>query len=75
MSRAIVLDAGPLGLITNPRATPSAMACREWVVRHLSDGDVFLVPEIADYEIRRELIRAGKTAGIARLDAFNSRNA
>jgi len=72
MSRAIVLDAGPLGLITNPRATPSAMACREWVVRRLSDGDVFLVPEIADYEIRRELIRAGKTAGLARLDAFNS---
>jgi len=67
-----VLDAGPLGLITNPRATPSAMACREWVVRRLSDGNVFLVSEISDYEIRRELIRAGKSAGLARLDAFNS---
>jgi hypothetical protein len=29
-----------------------------------------LVPEIADYEIRRELLRAGKDKGVARLDAL-----
>ena len=29
-----------------------------------------MVPEIADYEVRRELIRARRAAGIARLDAF-----
>ena len=29
-----------------------------------------MVPEIANYEVRRELIRARRTAGIARLDAF-----
>ena len=28
------------------------------------------MPEIADYEIRRELIRAKKTSGLARLDAL-----
>ena len=30
------------------------------------------MPEIADYEVRRELLRAGKTAGIDRLNAFIS---
>jgi predicted nucleic acid-binding protein len=33
-------------------------------------GVVVIVPEIADYEIRRELIRAGKTAGVDRLNGF-----
>jgi predicted nucleic acid-binding protein len=31
-----------------------------------------VVPSIADYEVRRELERAGKALGIARLDAFNA---
>ncbi len=31
-----------------------------------------MVPEIADYEIRRELIRAGKLAGIRKLDALKT---
>ena len=29
-----------------------------------------MVPEIADYEVRRELIRARRSVGIDRLDAF-----
>lgn len=33
-------------------------------------GADVLVPEIADYEVRRELIRARRNAGLARLDAF-----
>jgi predicted nucleic acid-binding protein len=72
MSRVIILDAGPLGLITNPKATPTAIACREWMIQRLAAGDGIMVPEIADYEIRRELIRARKTSGLARLNSFNA---
>jgi predicted nucleic acid-binding protein len=32
-----------------------------------------IVPEIADYEVRRELLRAKKERGLARLDALTSR--
>ena len=32
-----------------------------------------MVPEIADYEVRRELIRARRSVGIDRLDAFINR--
>jgi hypothetical protein len=75
MSRLVVLDAGPLGLVTNPRATPAAIECREWLIKRIADGDQILVPEIADYEIRRELIRAKKKNGLARLNAFNAQTA
>lgn len=70
MSRTILLDSGPLGLVTNPSASPLAIACGHWVVDAIGRGSSVLVPEIADYEVRRELLRAQRTAGLARLDAF-----
>ncbi len=33
-------------------------------------GTRIAIPEIADYEVRRELLRAGKIAGVQRLDAL-----
>jgi hypothetical protein len=29
MSRIILLDAGPLGLLSQPRPTPTSLACRQ----------------------------------------------
>lgn len=66
--RLLFLDAGPLGLVSHPKARPDAVACRKWVVDLTAAGVRVFVPEIADYELRRELIRAGKTAGLNRLD-------
>jgi predicted nucleic acid-binding protein len=63
----IVLDAGPLGVLSNPSGHPEAMACQEWLER-LDIGTVVYVSEIADYEVRRELIREDKAGGLARLD-------
>ena len=67
--RLVVLDTGTLGLLTHPRAQPDALACRRWAQAHLGAGTRLIVPGIADYELRRELIRAGKTSGLLRLDA------
>jgi predicted nucleic acid-binding protein len=68
VSQAIVLDSGPLGLITNPKLSPESVACTQWLQAHITAGNRVIMPEIADYEIRRELLRANKTKGIARLD-------
>jgi predicted nucleic acid-binding protein len=68
----VFLDAGPLGLVTNPKKTPDTIAAAQWVIGMEAAGHRFLVPAIADYEVRRELVRAGKRRGIARLDAFNA---
>lgn len=70
MSRTILLDSGPLGLVTNPNAPEQAIACGQWLVRTVDGGSTVMVPEIADYEVRRELIRARRLAGIKRLDGL-----
>lgn len=73
MSRLILLDSGPLGLVTNPRDSEQSRLCNAWLSGVLTGGSEVLVPEIADYEVRRELIRAGRTKGLARLDGLAER--
>ncbi len=72
MSLTVFLDTGPLGLLTNTRPTPIAVACQQWAVDMMIAGHRFIVPAIADYEVRRELERAGKIRGLAALDAWNT---
>jgi predicted nucleic acid-binding protein len=66
-----VLDSGPLGLVTKPRGKPDGDASRARLDVLVAAGWAIAVPEIADYEVRRELIRARATAGLRRLDQFN----
>ncbi len=68
----ILLDAGPLGMITNPQASPANQECFQWLVSMIVRGIHVYVSEIADYEVRRELLRAGKKRGIARLDILKN---
>jgi hypothetical protein len=68
MSAVLVLDTGPLGLVTNPKLSGESLACYEWLEGLVAQERRILVPEIADYEIRRELLRAGKTRGVRRLE-------
>jgi predicted nucleic acid-binding protein len=68
VSRVIVLDTGPLGLVTNPKLSAESTACAQWLQTHIISGSRVMIPEIADYEVRRELLRAKKINGLARLD-------
>lgn len=70
MSRVVLLDAGPLGLVTNPRRSAASTACARWLQEHIAAGNRILIPEIADYEVRRELLRANRSKGLAQLDAL-----
>ena len=68
MAKIVVLDAGPLGLLCDPRPRPDAVACRRWATDLLAAGHRVIIPEITDYEIRRELLRAGRMNSVTALD-------
>jgi predicted nucleic acid-binding protein len=68
MSMVILLDAGPLGLITNPRASQETRECNQWLESLALMEIQVKIPEIADFEVRRELLRADKFKGIDRLN-------
>ena len=68
----VLLDASPLGRITNPIASNINKECYQWMESLILKGVQVFVPEIADYEIRRELLRANKKQGLARLDTLKN---
>ena len=73
MSRVVLLDSGPLGLLSDPKPSPRVLACGQWSRALLAAGSRLLIPEIVDYEVRRELLRAKKMKGLAALDALAMR--
>jgi predicted nucleic acid-binding protein len=72
MLRAVILDTHPLSLVCQRRGKADADACRQWLAECMRAGLRIYVPEVADYEVRRELIRARKTDAVARLDRFSA---
>jgi len=68
VSRVVFLDAGPIGLVTNPKLSPESTLCTRWLQALIISDTRVIIPEIADYEVRRELLRANKVRGMARLD-------
>jgi predicted nucleic acid-binding protein len=72
LSAVVLLDAGPLGLLANPNNSPQPTACRAWLASLRAAGRRVVVPEIADYEVRRELIRIQSHVALANLDAIGA---
>ena len=65
MARSIVLDTGPLGRITHPRPNKEIAA---WLWQVLVSGNIVIIPEISDYELRRNLLTEELGESIRRLD-------
>jgi predicted nucleic acid-binding protein len=70
VARIVLLDAGPLGLLCTPPGVHAADQCRAWLQALAAAGVDVLVPAVADYEVRRELIRAGAAAKLQALDGL-----
>jgi predicted nucleic acid-binding protein len=69
----ILLDSSPLGVISSPDQSAEVMAITQWSMDCLAAGHRIYIPEVIDYELRRELLRAGKTSGLAKLDGLKTR--
>ena len=69
MTEVFLLDAGVLGQASHPRRNPEFA---QWFDRLLATETAVIIPEIADYEVRRELLRAERDVGIRRLDQLKA---
>ncbi|GAA6620514.1 type II toxin-antitoxin system VapC family toxin [Scytonema sp. NUACC26] len=68
MKKAVLLDSHPLSEVTHPKGDPRV---KPWLHSLQESGVVIRVPEIVDYELRRELIRGKKQKSIERLDKLS----
>ena len=64
-NRPLFLDTGPLGQVVHPRQNKPI---HFWLQRVLEAGIEVVVPEICDYELKRNLLIEGLTESLRRLD-------
>jgi predicted nucleic acid-binding protein len=69
VTRAVVLDSGPLSRACDP-ARNRELA--RWLETLLDSDVVVVIPEIADYEVRRGMLHRKMTRALRRLDEFKS---
>jgi len=65
----VLLDSGPLGRIANPNHGKNR-DLHSWLASLIAAHVSVLVPEICDYEVRRELVRSKSAEGLKRLDTL-----
>ncbi|HEX6030860.1 MAG TPA: hypothetical protein VFY90_05465 [Tepidiformaceae bacterium] len=65
MTLEILLEAGPLALLAHPRRSGPIEV---WASDHFIAGNRVIVPEIAFYEVRREVVRLRQQVSLERLD-------
>lgn len=73
MSTIYLLDSGPLGLLAHHKLA-NRMVLERWLMSEVAAGATVYVSELADYEVRRELIRLIGSGQLpaSRLDRLNT---
>lgn len=66
-NKYVVLDSCILGMITHPSQHPDV---KKWLNAIRGKGCVVYIPEISDYELRRELLRLNKSGSLIRLNTL-----
>jgi predicted nucleic acid-binding protein len=66
--KVVLLDTHPLSQVTHPKIEPKV---QKWLKSLKESKTAIRVPEISDYELRRELLREGKKNSIERLNAIS----
>lgn len=69
MTKRVLLDSGPLGEATHPRGNREFAA---WIKRLLASEIEVVIPEIADYELRRTYLHRRKPKSVQRLDGLRN---
>jgi len=70
MARLILLDSGPLGLVVRAPSRPQVVHCITWLKTISATGATVIIPEIAHYEVRRELLRIRAIGSLRRLEYY-----
>lgn len=65
----ILLDSYPLGALSHPQPDLNIVS---WAAACQTAGHQIYVPEVIDYEVQRELLRARKYSGVRNLDALKA---
>jgi predicted nucleic acid-binding protein len=66
-SRTLMLDTGPLAQLVHPRFDGDFA---QWFAAGVAAEQRFVIPEIADYELRRKLLHKEFKRSLARLDSL-----
>ena len=73
VARIIMLDAGPLGLASMPPSKIPAARFHAWLRDIEAARAAVFIPALADYEVRRELLRIQAWSRVNRLDRLATR--
>ena len=66
--RRILLDSAVLSTLTHPYPSQESIECKAWLNAMLVADDEVIIPEVVDYEVRREYLRRSSSRALGKLE-------